>query len=353
MGSIDKEAAAQLYLQRTELTQAIVERIYRNRQPEWGRFGPEGREKSWSDAGFHLSYLIESVGASCPALFDDYIGWAASLFRGLNLPSDALFQTMQGTSDAITEALPASLAAVIHPYLASAIQQLGHSPSDPPLFVRPEMPLGELAKQYLDAVLSGDRQSASHRVLAAAQQGVSVKDIYLHVFQNCQREVGRLWQLSQISVAGEHFATAVTQLIMSQLYDTISTTPRNCRKMLAASVGGEPHELGIRMVADFFEMDGWDTYYLGADTPLAAFVSAVNVQRPDVVCASVTMAYHIPQARAIIAALQSAQSDKHARILVGGYVFTTACDLWRDVGADGYAPDAQQAVLVARRLLGF
>ena len=101
----------------------------------------------------------------------------------------------------------------------------------------------------------------------AIQHGTSVHDIYLHVFQRSQYEVGRLWQTNQISVGQEHLCTAATQLIMSQLYPLIFGTERKNRRIVAACVGGDLHEIGIRMVADFFEMDGWDTFYLGADVP--------------------------------------------------------------------------------------
>ena len=48
--------------------------------------------------------------------------------------------------------------------------------------------------------------------------------------------------------------------------------------MVATCIGGELHEIGIRMVADFFEMEGWDTYYLGANTPADAVVAELSAQ---------------------------------------------------------------------------
>ncbi|MDZ7776615.1 MAG: hypothetical protein U5L09_13885 [Bacteroidales bacterium] len=54
---------------------------------------------------------------------------------------------------------------------------------------------------------------------------------------------------------------------MSQLYPYIFNSQRVGKSMVAATVGGELHEMGIRMVADFFEMEGWDTWYLGANAP--------------------------------------------------------------------------------------
>ena len=106
-----------------------------------------------------------------------------------------------------------------------------------------------------------------------------MRDVYLHVFQRSQYEIGRLWQSNQISVAQEHLCTAATQLIMSQLYPFIFGTERRNRRVVAACVGGDLHEIGIRMVADFFEMDGWDTFYLGANVPITDIVQTVIDRR--------------------------------------------------------------------------
>ena len=58
------------------------------------------------------------------------------------------------------------------------------------------------------------------------------------MFQLSLREVGRLWQMNQISVAQEHYCTAATQLIMSQLYPYIFSGERRNRTLIAAYAGG-------------------------------------------------------------------------------------------------------------------
>ena len=63
-------------------------------------------------------------------------------------------------------------------------------------------------------------------------------------------------------MAQEHYCTAATQLIMSQLYPYIFTTGKNGRVLVGTCVSGDLHEIGVRMVSDFFEMEGWDTFYL-------------------------------------------------------------------------------------------
>src|SRR5690606_1855997 len=116
---------------------------------------------------------------------------------------------------------------------------------------------------------------------------------YQHIFQPSQYEVGRLWQCNKITVAHEHYCTAATQLIMSGLYSYIFSADRIGKTLVACSISGELHELGIRMVTDFFEMDGWDTYYLGASMPDRQLIEALIEHNADVLAISVTLPTHV------------------------------------------------------------
>ncbi len=209
--------------------------------------------------------------------------------------------------------------------------------------------VSSLALTYLDALRQGDRQRAGRLVMDAVAAGTSVKDIYLGVFQPAQYEVGRLWESNEISVAQEHYCTAATQLIMSQLYPHIFALDRKGHAMVATCVAGDLHELGVRMVADFFEMDGWDTFYLGANTPHDGVISTILERRAEVLAVSATLATHVDAVGVLIAAVRASPAASGVTILVGGHPFNETPDLFQRVGADATAPDAQQAVDLANR----
>ncbi|MFP4427225.1 MAG: cobalamin B12-binding domain-containing protein [Alkalispirochaetaceae bacterium] len=211
--------------------------------------------------------------------------------------------------------------------------------------------LTPLARHYLDAVLDSDRHGATALVQDAVENGASVRDIYMTVFQPVQQLLGLLWQKSEISVAQEHFSTAVTQLNMSLLYSHIFTSEKNGRHLVATCVGGELHEIGVRMVADFFEMEGWDTYYLGANAPAESVVETVQRVGADILAVSTSMTYNIPEVIALIEKAKAADINPELRVLVGGRPFNTDKELWRRVGADLYAPDAQTAINVVNEAL--
>jgi methanogenic corrinoid protein MtbC1 len=210
----------------------------------------------------------------------------------------------------------------------------------------------ELAGRYLELLLATRRREASALILEAVDRGVTIRDVYLKVFQPVQREIGRLWQRSQISVAQEHFCTAATQLVMSQLYPRIFSGQVSAdRTLVATCIGGELHEIGVRMVADFFEMDGWDTIYLGANTPQEAVVEQLVSTGADLLAVSVTMSFHLNVATRLVSAVRGDSRCVDVRILAGGLPFNLVPDLWRRVGADGSADDAERAVAAGQRLM--
>jgi MerR family transcriptional regulator, light-induced transcriptional regulator len=207
----------------------------------------------------------------------------------------------------------------------------------------------EIAEAYLEALLAADRITAQHVITGALQDGLSIKNLYLGVFQPVQHEVGRLWLINRVSVTEEHFCTAATQTIMSDLYPQIISSVRLGRTLVAACIGAELHEIGVRMVADFFEMEGWDTYYIGAGISNNQILSALEQRQPEILALSATMTYHVPRVREIISIIREAYPTASPRIMVGGLPFNTSPDLWRSVGADVWAADAEMAVREAQQ----
>lgn len=346
---MDHTTISQAIRQRREQLAEAIYSYQRDIQPDLReRYNATSHEKSLRDTGYHLAYLEEAIGAARPALFADYIAWAGTMLEGYGVPARDLRTNLECIQHVLQAELPAAMHPVIEEFLAVGLAHLPGQPAASESFVAKDAPHGVLASQYLRALLDGDRQQASRLIMEAVARGASVKDIYLHVFQPCQYEIGRLWQTNQISVAHEHFATAVTQLVMSQLYPHIFSSTRRGHTLVATCVGQELHEIGVRMVADFFEMDGWDTFYLGGNTPIESTIRMIKERAADVLAISTTMTLHIS---AVAQHIEQVRQASDVRILVGGYPFNVSQDLWQQVGADGYAPNAQDAIALAHDLV--
>jgi MerR family transcriptional regulator, light-induced transcriptional regulator len=350
MSGINGKIAKIINEQMELLSEAIVSRQYELQPEIWEPYGDKGREFSLRDSNHHFRYLIEALTESDPTIFANYVAWLKQLFEGLKFPPEALPKMLECTREVLRERLPEEMSSVTQEYIDAAATRIEHESLSQSSFITEDLPLHDLATRYLDALLCGERHLASNMILEAVEKGASIKDIYLYVFQRSQYEIGRLWHLNIASVAQEHYCSAATQLIMSQLYQYIFASEKTGRRLVAACVGGELHEIGIRMVADFFEMDGWDTYYMGANTPTSTIIEAIDSHQPDVLAISASMPFHRKTLKELIATVRDHDTDGRVKILVGGYALRSSQDLWIKLGADGFADDAQQAVSLANRI---
>lgn len=208
-----------------------------------------------------------------------------------------------------------------------------------------------LASDYQEALIAGKRDEAMRMVNSALDQGLPVQSLYLDIFQPVQHRIGELWQSNTISVAVEHYSTAVTQLIMSHVFPRIMGDGSAGRSIVGCCASGELHELGVRMVCDFFEMHDWTTHFLGSNMPEQDFVDFLETNRPDLVCISCTTTYNLHRVKRIIDAARGNLGDRCPAIMVGGAPFAVAPDLVSRIRADGTATDAAEAVRVGRSLV--
>lgn len=210
----------------------------------------------------------------------------------------------------------------------------------------------EAYESYLQAIREGDRRRAFAAIDRASEAGVELGTLYLEVFQPAMREVGRMWQDNEISVADEHLATAITQAAMARAFEQVfAWTPEKGHSLIAACADTERHEVGLRMICDLLDLQGWDTTFLGATVPVESLVTMVQRKRPDVVALSVAIAPHLPRLRLMIEQIRSLIPDPPL-ILVGGRPFLEDHTLATRLGADLTADDAVQAVVLLQQKFG-
>jgi methanogenic corrinoid protein MtbC1 len=119
---------------------------------------------------------------------------------------------------------------------------------------------------------------------------------------------------------------------------------------VSATVPGEFHCIGARMVSDLLEAAGWKSLYLGANAQGMDTLRMLCDHKVDVLALSCSYVPNLREVAALIAAVRAMPECSGTRVMVGGRPFDDCPDLWKDVGADDWAPDASRAVEVANRL---
>jgi methanogenic corrinoid protein MtbC1 len=172
---------------------------------------------------------------------------------------------------------------------------------------------------YLAALLEGERRTCEAILRARLERDAEARTIYEDLVQRSLYEVGERWERGEVSVATEHLVTAITESLLSLLYPQLVRGPRNGRTAVVSSLANEHHQVGARIVADYFELHGWRSHFLGADTPVRDLLDLTATRRPDVVALSLALSTGLETLRQATAALRAAFPG--LPILVGGQAF--------------------------------
>lgn len=277
------------------------------------------------------------------ALLDDALSFAHGrlVVRGLTTASRR--DLGEAVEAAVVTSLPAAERDGLHSLL---MDSLAHPPTSW------EAPLGSLSAAYLEHLLRGDRKAAVSLTRRCVTDGMGIDAILLDILEPAQRDVGRRWALGEISVAQEHFCTAVTQFVMTDLYPALFNGEESQRRLVAVHVPGSIHHVGLRMVVDILECRDWSTTYVVDDVTVESLPGIVAEDQADLVLVSASMPSQIALMTAMIRALREDPRTRDVKVVVGGRPFLVAPDLVDAVGADGWARDARSAVNVCDVLVG-
>jgi methanogenic corrinoid protein MtbC1 len=174
-------------------------------------------------------------------------------------------------------------------------------------------------KEFLNSLLSGNRSQCSGLAKSYLKNNVSLKDLYENIIKKALYEVGERWEYNKISVATEHLASAIVEGILNELYSEIITIDKINKTVLVSCVENEYHQIGIKMVSDVFELNGWKTYFLGSNVPATELISFAKTINPDLLAISLSIYFHVPVLEKMIQMIR--QEFPGLSILVGGQAF--------------------------------
>lgn len=299
-----------------------------------------------------LEELGTALSAHRPALFVDHVQWLHRVLQARGVEPAVLKAALDGLIRVLQAELAAEHSAPAVEVCLQARRELENMSQLPAAGLAADSVHGRLASHYLLALLEGDRQRAMQLVLDAATAGHAVPELYLEVLLPAQQETGRMWQQDEMNVAEGHFATSTTKSVMAQLSQRAPRKPPNGKTLLASTVTGNQHDVGLQAVAEFFEMDGWRVIPLGSDVPIRDLVEAVEFYQVDLLALSVALRTQLNTLKKTIQAVRRSPRGDQVKILVGGGGLAGAGDLAAEYGADAYAADPVEAVRLGNALVG-
>lgn len=329
--------------ERTEAVAEIVTNRLFEEHPDWEeQWGAEARRRTEEDVAFTTTFLAAAIRADDAEIFADYVRW----LRTLLVPRGVDEAVIRGTHEILAD----EVASLVHPEAGREVREIieaSHDVLDEPLDQEPSEDLDARGETLVDALLDGEGDAAGEVLDRALDDGMQPDAFAEELLAPAMREVGRRWQVAEISVADEHLATATARKLLADLYTRREFAGQGRGSALLACVEGCRHDLGLQIVADAFEDDGWEVANLGADVPVDDLVQAVRDRDPDVVCLSMSMPDQISPAREAIEGLREG-GPPPTWILVGGRVLNEF-NLHQVLGADAWAPNSFEALKAVRQ----
>jgi len=317
------------------------------------RYGSKWRTEWTGHTLSQIHMLSQAVAVRSADLFAHHVRWTYDSFKARGIQGADLIRNTECLREVLAKELPLPVAQSVLPFVDVSIAKMKSSDCEHDL--EPSFDAGhrERTLKYLEAILEGDRTTAESLILTSLDEDVTIAEIYERILAPAQARLGRMWHRGEITVADEHFGSATTQAVMSLLRPQFDRAKPNGRALVATSTPGDLHEIGLRMVTDLFEIDGWNVVYLGANTPTADLIELLDRRRPDLLALSVSTGLMLRDAGEMVERIRETNAIARLKILIGGPPFILMPDLWRELGADGCATSSTEAVRLGNQLVAF
>ncbi|MCH8979194.1 MAG: metalloregulator ArsR/SmtB family transcription factor [Armatimonadetes bacterium] len=175
------------------------------------------------------------------------------------------------------------------------------------------------AAEFADAATKGDAHLCDRTVTSLLRQGESLVTIYSELFVPTMGLVGDWWESRAIDEGQEHLASSIVEQGMARVMQFCDCSRKDGPKAVFGCSEGNTHTMGLRMIHDLMQSEGWQNFFLGANVPNGAFVAAVRTHRPDVVMVSCCHSDNIDRCCELVDDLVQVRGDSQPFLLgVGG-----------------------------------
>ena len=207
-----------------------------------------------------------------------------------------------------------------------------------------------ISKQISENLQSGNASKVGELVKAALDQGVSPKDILQDGLITGMDTIGIKFKNNEVYVPEVLIAARAMHAGMDVLKPFLSDSGvEPIGKVIIGTVKGDLHDIGKNLVKMMMEGAGFEVIDLGVDVTVEKFVDAIKEHPSDILAMSALLTTTMPYMKTVIDTLEKAGIKDKIKIMVGGAPITD--NFAKEIGADGYAPDAATAAEKCKELL--
>lgn len=206
-------------------------------------------------------------------------------------------------------------------------------------------------EKLTDAIVAGNLPTATALVNEAVTAGVAPQEIISTYLIKGMEIIGARFGAGQAFVPNLLMSARAMKGCLDILKPLLKgDTSISYGKVVIGTVKGDLHDIGKNLVASMFEGSGFEVVNLGIDISADKFVTAVKENDADILVLSALLTTTMNYMKDVISAVNEAGLRDRVKIMVGGAPVNA--EYAKEIGADAYTADANEAVVVARQLLG-
>ena len=199
------------------------------------------------------------------------------------------------------------------------------------------------------AITAGDADAAREAATALSEQGVPPMDVVNQAIKPAMDDVGRRYDrlevfLPELVLAGEAAQEALKVLFTKEGRDAIAKG-----KVVIGTILGDIHDIGKNITAAILSANGYTVIDIGNDVPPDKFVETAKQEKANVIGLSCLLTPSMFFMRDVIRRLKDEGIRDSFKVIIGGAAVYP--DWAKEVGADGWAKDADRAVQLCDILL--
>ncbi|MGE5557386.1 MAG: corrinoid protein [Bacillota bacterium] len=201
-----------------------------------------------------------------------------------------------------------------------------------------------------ESLTGGDDGQVAELTAQALAEGIDPGEIINKGLVAGMGEIGAKFKNGEIFLPEVLFAAKAMHEAMDILKPHIGGSSfKHAGKVVLGTVKGDLHDIGKNLVGMMLTGGGFEVVDLGIDVAPEKFVEAVKKHHPTHIGLSALLTTTLPNMKRTIEAINEAGLRQNVLIMVGGAPVNA--EYAREIGADGYAPDAGSAVELARDLM--
>jgi 5-methyltetrahydrofolate--homocysteine methyltransferase len=208
----------------------------------------------------------------------------------------------------------------------------------------------EILSEIVKNLEQGDSATVKTLLRKALSRNIAPEVILNSGLIKGMEAVGKKFKANEIFIPEVLIASRAMKSAMDTLKPHLSKTEKYIfGKIVLGTVKGDLHDIGKMVVIIALEREGYDIIDIGIDVPKETFLETVQKENPDILGMSALLTTTMSYMRDVIDTIHSAHLKKRIKIIIGGAPITQR--FADEIGADGYAPEAESAVTLVRTLL--